>query len=160
MAGMFELFADSDSSFRFQLTAPDGTVMALSKPFPDKRAAVAGIAEVREYAGMGFVTEIPAPAQVETAEGAAEETTKDTSVAVADRMAAELAVDHAPDGDAGDRRKAIPAGSFNPARLPRSRVSSAASALGWRAASRNRQILVRWRQSLPSAAVAAELRTC
>ena len=44
MAGMFELFADSDSSFRFQLTAPDGTVMALSKPFPDKRAAVAGIA--------------------------------------------------------------------------------------------------------------------
>ncbi|MBP1133958.1 uncharacterized protein YegP (UPF0339 family) [Arthrobacter sp. PvP023] len=61
MAGMFELFADSDTSFRFQLTAPDGTVMALSRPFPDKRAAVAGIAAVREYAGMGFVTEVPAP---------------------------------------------------------------------------------------------------
>lgn len=61
MAGMFELFADSDTSFRFRLTAPDGTVMALSRPFPDKRAAVAGIAAVREYAGMGFVTEVPAP---------------------------------------------------------------------------------------------------
>ncbi|MEK0155780.1 YegP family protein [Arthrobacter oryzae] len=61
MAGMFELFADADTSFRFRLTAPDGTVMALSKPFPDKRAAVAGIAAVREYAGTGFVTEIPAP---------------------------------------------------------------------------------------------------
>lgn len=35
--------------------------MALSKPFPDKRAAVAGIAAVREYAGMGFVTEVSAP---------------------------------------------------------------------------------------------------
>lgn len=61
MAGMFELFAEADASFRFRLTAPDGTVMALSRPFPDKRAAVAGIAAVREYAGMGFVTEIPAP---------------------------------------------------------------------------------------------------
>lgn len=61
MAGMFELFSDADASFRFRLTAPDGTVMALSKPFPDKRAAVAGIAAVREYAGTGFVTEVPAP---------------------------------------------------------------------------------------------------
>lgn len=48
MAGMFELFADSDASFRFQLTAPDGTVMTLSRPFPDKRAAVAGVAAVRQ----------------------------------------------------------------------------------------------------------------
>ena len=35
--------------------------MALSKPFPDKPSAVAGIAAVREYAGMGLVTEISVP---------------------------------------------------------------------------------------------------
>ncbi|MDV8147794.1 YegP family protein [Arthrobacter sp. B10-11] len=66
MAGMFELFAEADASFRFRLTAPDGTVMALSRSFPDKRAAIAGIAAVREYAGMGFITEIPAPKQAPT----------------------------------------------------------------------------------------------
>ena len=61
MTGMFELFTGSDSRYRFRLTAPDGTVMALSRPFPDKPSAVAGIAAVREYAGMGLVTEITAP---------------------------------------------------------------------------------------------------
>lgn len=66
MAGMFELFAEADASFRFRLTAPDGTVMALSRSFPDKRAAIAGIAAVREYAGMGFITEIPAPTKALT----------------------------------------------------------------------------------------------
>ena len=44
MAGLFELFVDARSHFRFRLTAPDGTVMAVSKPFDDKPAAVAGIA--------------------------------------------------------------------------------------------------------------------
>ena len=58
MAGMFELFIDADASFRFQLTAPDGTVMAVSRAFPNKAAAVAGIAAVREYAGMGHVREL------------------------------------------------------------------------------------------------------
>ena len=58
MAGMFELFIDAEASFRFQLTAPDGTVMAVSRPFPSKAAAVEGIAAVREYAGMGHVREI------------------------------------------------------------------------------------------------------
>ena len=29
MAGMFELFTGSDASYRFRLTAPDGTVMGL-----------------------------------------------------------------------------------------------------------------------------------
>lgn len=58
MAGMFELFIDTDSSFRFQLTAPDGTVMAVSRSFPSKAAAVEGIAAVREYAGMGHVREL------------------------------------------------------------------------------------------------------
>lgn len=59
MAGMFELFIDADASFRFQLTAPDGTVMAVSRSFPSKAAAVEGIAAVREYAGMGHVRELP-----------------------------------------------------------------------------------------------------
>ncbi|KRE53212.1 hypothetical protein ASG92_06640 [Arthrobacter sp. Soil736] len=58
MAGMFELFIDADASFRFQLTAPDGTVMAVSRSFPSKAAAVEGIAAVREYAGMGHVREL------------------------------------------------------------------------------------------------------
>jgi uncharacterized protein YegP (UPF0339 family) len=58
MAGMFELFIDAEDSFRFHLTAPDGTVMAVSRPFPSKAAAVEGIAAVREYAGMGHVQEL------------------------------------------------------------------------------------------------------
>lgn len=58
LAGMFELFIDSEASFRFRLTAPDGTVMAVSKAFDNKSAAVAGIAAVREYAGMGLVSDL------------------------------------------------------------------------------------------------------
>lgn len=58
MAGLFELFVDAQSRVRFRLTAPDGTVMAVSKAFDDKRAAVAGIAAVREYAGMGHITDL------------------------------------------------------------------------------------------------------
>lgn len=58
MAGMFELFVDTDAQFRFRLTAPDGTVMAISKAFEDKSSAVAGIKAVREYAGMGLITDL------------------------------------------------------------------------------------------------------
>lgn len=57
MAGMFVLFVDAESNFRFRVTAPDGTVMAVSKAFEGKAAAVAGIAAVREYAGMGLITD-------------------------------------------------------------------------------------------------------
>lgn len=57
MAGMFELFIDAESAFRFRLTSPDGTIMAVSKPFTTKTDAVAGIAAVREYAGMGLITD-------------------------------------------------------------------------------------------------------
>jgi uncharacterized protein YegP (UPF0339 family) len=64
MAGIFELFVDADANFRFRLTAPDGTVMAVSKAFDDKPAAVAGISAVREYAGMGLITDLcPASTQ-------------------------------------------------------------------------------------------------
>lgn len=58
MAGMFEVFVDGDSRFRFQLKAADGTVMAVSAAYEDKSAAVAGIAAVRECAGMGLVTDL------------------------------------------------------------------------------------------------------
>ncbi len=60
MAGMFEVFLDSDSLFRFRLKAPDGTVMAVSEAFRDKPAVAAGIAAVRECAGMGLVTDLSA----------------------------------------------------------------------------------------------------
>ncbi|HJW00239.1 MAG TPA: DUF1508 domain-containing protein [Arthrobacter sp.] len=70
MAGKFEVFLDSESRFRFRLTAPDGTVMAESEAFEDKSAVAAGIAAVRECAGTGLVTDLcpaatvaqPAPA--------------------------------------------------------------------------------------------------
>jgi len=62
MAGTFELFNDEESGFRFRITAPDGTVMAVSRSFPDKPSAVAGIRDVREYAGMGHITDLcPTP---------------------------------------------------------------------------------------------------
>jgi uncharacterized protein YegP (UPF0339 family) len=58
MAGKFEMFLDRESNFRFRLKAPDGTVMAESAAFSDKPAAVAGIAAVRECAGMGLITDL------------------------------------------------------------------------------------------------------
>lgn len=58
MAGMFELFIDEDMCFRFRLTAPGGDVVAVSRSFPDKLAAVSGISAVREYAGMGLITDL------------------------------------------------------------------------------------------------------
>jgi uncharacterized protein len=48
MTGTFKLFTDENMRFRFRLKAHDGTVMALSRSFPDKPAAVAGITAVRE----------------------------------------------------------------------------------------------------------------
>lgn len=70
MAGMFELFVDAESNFRFRLTAPDGTVLAVSKSFADKAAAVAGIAAVREYAGMGLIADLSQAGSREGALGA------------------------------------------------------------------------------------------
>ena len=58
MAGKFEAFIDADSFFRFRLLAPDGSVIAISGPFEDKAAVVAGIAAVRECAGTGLVTDL------------------------------------------------------------------------------------------------------
>lgn len=58
MTSTFELFTDENMRFRFRLKAHDGTVMALSRSFPDKPAAVAGITAVRECAGMGLITDL------------------------------------------------------------------------------------------------------
>ena len=46
--GTFEVSADEEMYIRFRLTAPDGTVLAFSGRFPDKRAAAAGIAACDE----------------------------------------------------------------------------------------------------------------
>src|SRR5215218_2193118 len=58
MAGIFELFLDSESRFRFRLKGPDGTVIAVSRGLDEKSAAVAGITAVREYAGMGLISDL------------------------------------------------------------------------------------------------------
>lgn len=58
MAGIFELFVDAEAHIRFQLKAPDGTVIAVSRAFEDKPAAVAGIAATRECAGTGLITDL------------------------------------------------------------------------------------------------------
>lgn len=55
MAGHFEVFTDHQSRVRFRLLAPDGTPLAVSGPFSDKKAAAAAIVDVRECAGMGLV---------------------------------------------------------------------------------------------------------
>ncbi len=58
MAGSFELFVDAQSYVRFRIVAPDGTMLVVSRAFDDKPAAVAAIAAVREYAGMGHITDL------------------------------------------------------------------------------------------------------
>jgi uncharacterized protein YegP (UPF0339 family) len=58
VAGIFEVFLDGESFFRFRLKSPDGAVIAVSSPFEDKRAVAAGIAAARECAGMGLVTDL------------------------------------------------------------------------------------------------------
>jgi uncharacterized protein YegP (UPF0339 family) len=68
MAGKFEVFVDTETHYRFRLTAPDGTELAVSGAFSDKAAAVAGIQAVRECAGMGLISDLcPAGAPVPAA---------------------------------------------------------------------------------------------
>ena len=58
MAGQFEIFTDAESNVRFRLLAADGTVLAISTAFDDKRQAANGIMAVRECAGTGLIREI------------------------------------------------------------------------------------------------------
>jgi uncharacterized protein len=66
MAGMFEVFVDEESLFRFRLKAPDGTVLAVSAAYNTKSAAVDGIAAVRECAGMGHIADLCPAGMVQT----------------------------------------------------------------------------------------------
>ncbi|GAA5197633.1 hypothetical protein GCM10023346_32800 [Arthrobacter gyeryongensis] len=79
MAGKFELFVDARERYRFRLKAADGTVMAVSKDFETKRAAVVGIREVRACAGMGLITDL-CPSQP-AASGAAPEVSSPAAAA-------------------------------------------------------------------------------
>lgn len=58
MAGQFEIFTDAEANVRFRLLGPDGTVLAVSKAYEDKRAAAEGIMAVRECAGTGLIKEV------------------------------------------------------------------------------------------------------
>ncbi|MCP8999381.1 YegP family protein [Pseudarthrobacter sp. RMG13] len=58
MAGAFEVFTDSESRVRFALVAPDGSVLAVSGPYTDKREAAAAIKDVRECAGTGLIHDL------------------------------------------------------------------------------------------------------
>lgn len=53
MAGYFELVDAHDEGFRVKLTAPDGTLVAVSTFYASKEEAIAGIELIREIAGTG-----------------------------------------------------------------------------------------------------------
>lgn len=57
MAGTFEILKAGTDTFRFRLTADDGTVVAVSPRFHSLKAVVAGINAVRENAATGFVVD-------------------------------------------------------------------------------------------------------
>ncbi|WP_346957833.1 YegP family protein [uncultured Arthrobacter sp.] len=57
MAGVFEIAAAGDESYFFRLTAPDGTVVAVSPLFNTIKGAAAGITAVRENAATGLVVD-------------------------------------------------------------------------------------------------------
>lgn len=69
MAGMFEIAQAGDKAYFFRLTAPDGTVVAVSPLFSTIKGAAAGITAVRENAATGLVVDRsgspkrPAPAR-------------------------------------------------------------------------------------------------
>lgn len=57
MAGTFEIHKDGEESYRFRLTAADGTVVAVSPRFQHLNAVVAGINAVRENAATGIIVD-------------------------------------------------------------------------------------------------------
>jgi uncharacterized protein len=71
MAGKFELFTDEDSNVRFRMIGPDGSVLALSRAFPDTRSAAAGVEAMRECAGTGLISNLcPGGPDVQDVQGA------------------------------------------------------------------------------------------
>ncbi|MFS0717739.1 YegP family protein [Arthrobacter sp. 1P04PC] len=57
MAGTFEIAAAGNESYYFKLTAPDGTVVAVSPLYNSLQGASAGITAVRENAATGLVVD-------------------------------------------------------------------------------------------------------
>ena len=57
MAGTFEIAQAGDKAYFFRLTAPDGTVVAVSPLFSTIKGAAAGITAVRENAATGLVVD-------------------------------------------------------------------------------------------------------
>lgn len=57
MAGIFEIAEAGDKAYFFKLTAPDGTVVAVSPLFNTIKGAAAGITAVRENAATGHVVD-------------------------------------------------------------------------------------------------------
>ncbi|AXJ08524.1 YegP family protein [Arthrobacter sp. PM3] len=54
---MFEIAQAGDKAYFFRLTAPDGTVVAVSPLFSTIKGAAAGITAVRENAATGLVVD-------------------------------------------------------------------------------------------------------
>lgn len=57
MAGYFKLVDAHDDGFRVKLTAPDGTLVAVSTFYASKQEAIAGIEMIREIAGTGPIVD-------------------------------------------------------------------------------------------------------
>lgn len=57
MAGIFEIAEASGKKYFFKLTAPDGTVVAVSPLFNTIKGAAAGINAVRENAATGLIVD-------------------------------------------------------------------------------------------------------
>lgn len=61
MAGYFKLVDAHDDGYRVKLTAPDGTLVAVSTYYSSKQEAIAGIELIREIAGTGPVVDHSRP---------------------------------------------------------------------------------------------------
>ncbi|WP_459317403.1 YegP family protein [Arthrobacter sp. RHLT1-20] len=57
MAGIFEITEAGEKSYFFKLTAPEGTVVAVSPLFNTIKGAAAGITAVRENAATGLIVD-------------------------------------------------------------------------------------------------------
>jgi uncharacterized protein YegP (UPF0339 family) len=57
MAGTFEIVRSGSECLHFRLTAPDGSVVAVSPPFNSLSSVLEGITAVRENAATGIIVD-------------------------------------------------------------------------------------------------------
>jgi uncharacterized protein YegP (UPF0339 family) len=57
MDAQFQLYIDTQATYRFQLIGADGTALLTSAAYAQKSAAIAGIAAVRDAAAAGSVVD-------------------------------------------------------------------------------------------------------